>query len=723
MNVAANVAAREAGKALIIAVNQELLDARHAYYVLAQPIMTDAEYDAKEKDLKQMIQIMPEYASLATSLVTVGDDAIVEDSGRIRHRTPMLSLENQYTFEDLKTWCSGFPEGTMFVIEPKIDGASLSCLYINRKLVRAVTRGDGKAGEDVTKQMVASGAIVQELPEEFYPPTPIEVRGEVYMTTSQFDKINAEAEKPYASPRNLAAGTMKLQDLEEVAKRGLRFWPWQVEGVPAEYLAKRNLMASLAHHQIQYYGLTINKNFNPNFSVYTDTEGLCKALDGHLREYREVVMHRGRGVMTDGYVVKVASTDLRKEAGVGTKCPNWAVAFKYPSALVGTKLLGVTWFVGRTGNLTPVASVTPTNVSGAIVSNVNLNNLSWIREKGIKVGDEVSIKRGGEVIPVLDSVIKTFPESETIEAPSVCPSCEGAIRETQDSKSGVLSHFCVNPDCPGRLAAYLGYVAGRDVLEIDELGPETISKLIEDGYVTSLADLFTFAHGIIEGVENKGEELVAAKLNKLGIPGASTIKMAKSLEKVKTRDWDRWLAALGIPGIARTLSKMLATHFRLGEKDMDILPSILSKGDYSLIEGIGDKKEAELRRYLPSIEVLCKELYEAGVRPKSLLAPSADPNKIQPLAGYVMCITGEFLPTERETIQKMLTSLGAVMKTGVSKKLTHLLVGEGAGKTKLAKASELNIPKLGREWLVKTLEANGLTLKEDSKFEAEWDDL
>jgi DNA ligase (NAD+) len=711
-----------AGKELIVAVNDELLKARHAYYVLSQPIMTDAVYDGKEKDLKEMVRQMPQFTSLATALATVGDDT-VEASGRIRHSSPMLSLENQYTFDDLKSWCGGFPEDTMYVVEPKIDGASLSLVYKKRKLVRGVTRGDGTAGENVLDQMIASGAIAEELPEEFYPETPVEVRGEVYMTTGQFDKINATADKPYASPRNLAAGTMKLQDLEEVKKRGLRFWPWQVEGIPAEYLAKRNLQPQFAHHQIQYYALTINKNFSPNFSVFTSAEALCKALDTHLRAYRDTVMHVGRGILTDGYVIKVASTELRKKAGVGSKCPNWAVAFKYPSALVGTKLLGVNWFVGRTGGLTPVASVTPTNVSGAVVSNVNLNNLSWIKEKGIKIGDEVSIKRGGEVIPVLDSVISTSPTSITIEAPDVCPSCGEGVRETQDAKSGVLSHWCVNPACNGRLAAYLGYVAGRDVLEIDELGPETITKLIEEGYVASLADLFTFAANVLTGVESKGEGAVANKLNKLGIPGSSTIKMARSLEKVKTRDWDRWLAALGIPGIARTLSKMLSTHFRLGEKDMDILPSILSKGDYSLIEGIGDKKEAELRRYLPTIEQICKDLYEAGVRPKSLLVDTMDPSKIMPLAGYVMCITGEFLPTERETISKMLTSLGATMKTGVSKKLTHLLVGEGAGQSKLSKANELNIPKLGKEWLTKTLEANGLALKNDSKFEAEWDDL
>jgi len=307
--------------------------------------------------------------------------------------------------------------------------------------------------------------------------------------------------------------------------------------------------------------------------------------------------------------------------------------------------------------------------------------------------------------------------------PTECPSCGEPIKEEADPKSGVLSHTCYNASCPGRLAAYLAYIAGRDILEIDELGPETITKLVEDGYITSLPDLFEFSDGIVKGIETKGEEVISAKLNKMGYSGALLIKMANSLEKVKTRDWDRWLAALGIPGIAKSLSKMLSMQFRLGPNDMDILPSLLSKGDYSMIDGIGEKKEAEIRKALPTLEPICKALYEAGVRPKSLILLQSDPTKVLPLAGYVMCITGEFLPTERETLSKMLTALGATMKTGVSKKLTHLLVGEGAGQSKLSKAKELNLPLLKRDWLVKTLEANGMGLKNDSKFETEWDDL
>ena len=717
-----NKTAEELGKELIISVNNELIEARHSYYVDVTPIMTDAVYDAKEKDLKAMVGTMPQFAHLAPVLLTVGSD-LTNESGRLKHMKQMLSLENLYSFDDVRNWCAEFPEGTTFAVEAKIDGASLSCHYINRKLLKAVTRGDGQFGEDVTKQMIASGAIPIVLPEAYFPETLIEVRGEVYMTQHQFDTINAGSEKKYASPRNLAAGSMKLLDLEAVKARGLKFYPWQVDGLTDEYLTKKSLSSEFAHHSIKYFCSTVPGLPAPFASVFYTAETLVTAIDGYLKSYRDTVIHKGQGIGTDGYVIKIDSPQLRKEVGERTNSPRWARAWKYPSQLVETTLEGVTWFVGRSGNLTPVASVVPVNVSGAMVGNINLNNLSWIKEKGVKIGDKVAISRGGEVIPYLNEVVATYPTSTPIEAPEGCPSCGEAITVETDSRSGILSHYCYNDSCSGRLAAYLGYLANRDMLEIDELGPETITKLIEDGYVTSLPDLIEFCNRTLEALESKGEAIVSARLSKLGFSGSLLIKMCRSMEKVKTRDWDRWLAALGIPGIAKSLSKMIATHFRLSEKDMDILPSILSKGDFSLIEGIGDKKEAEIRKSLPRVEPLCKALYELGVRPKSLLAPQSDPSKILPLAGYVVCITGEF-DTEREIIARMLTSLGVTMKSGVSKKLTHLLVGEAPGQSKLSKAKDLNIPKLHKDWLEKTLAANGMVMeKTEGKFETEWDDL
>jgi len=395
----------EAGKNLIIETNKKLMEASKAYYAKAQPIMTDEHYDLLEKDLKSMVSKLPQFTGLATVLTKVGSD-IVDDKGRVRHSRPMLSLENQYTFDNVEAFVDKFPEGAAFVVEPKIDGASLAVQYLNRQLVKAVTRGDGEYGEDVTRQMVASDAIEVTLNPEFYPDSLIEVRGEVYMTSQQFDAINAESEKKYASPRNLAAGSMKLQDLAAVKARGLKFYPWDVSGIPAEYLAKKHLSPDFAHHQITYFAATITRNFNPTFSVFHNAAEINKALDGYLRIYRDTAMHQGRGIMTDGYVIKVASPTLRKEVGVGSKCPNWAVAFKYPSQGAVTTLISVTWQVGRSGGLTPVGELVPVNIGGVMVSRANLNNWSWMLDKGIKeVPCQVEVARGGEVIPQIVRVL------------------------------------------------------------------------------------------------------------------------------------------------------------------------------------------------------------------------------------------------------------------------------------------------------------------------------
>ena len=301
--------AEEAGRGLIIETNSSLIAARHSYYVDSVPVMTDAIYDLTECNLREMVAAMPQYASLATVLTSVGSD-LTNASGRMKHIKPMLSLENLYSFDDVKAWCNEFPEGTAFVVEPKIDGASLSCHYLNRTLVKAVTRGDSQFGEDVTKQMAASGAISLTLPEEFYPESLIEVRGEVFISQQQFDKINASSEKKYSSPRNLASGSMKLLDLDAVKARGLRFYPWQVEGIPNEYMAKKTLSNDFAYHPIQYFYLTTLGLPQPFNATFYNADTLTTAIDGYLRVYRDTVLHKAQGIGTDGYVIKLASSEL-----------------------------------------------------------------------------------------------------------------------------------------------------------------------------------------------------------------------------------------------------------------------------------------------------------------------------------------------------------------------------------------------------------------------------
>lgn len=398
----------EAAREMICEVNRELIDARHAYYVLAKPTMTDAKYDQLEKDLADMVKAAPECQKYATVLYTVGSD-MVHSSGRIRHTTPMLSLENRYTFEELQEWCSDYPD-QMFVVEPKVDGASCSLLYLNHKLVKAVTRGDGQYGEDVTKQMAASGAVPLELDAKMFPSTPVEIRGEVFITTMQFDKLNAELEaegdKPYASPRNLAAGSMKLLDLEEVKRRGLKFFVWQVDGLTEEYLTKRTLDVKFAHHPI-LYTTKLNPCFRQSiFSLASSAKELIDLIDTNIRKEREIVWHKGLGMQTDGVVIKLVSPDARKEAGVSGKYPAWACCFKFQNLSGTTTLRAVRWQTGRTGVVTPVGELDPVTLGGATITRVSLNNWSWMQEMGIThLPCQVELVRSGDVIPKIIRVV------------------------------------------------------------------------------------------------------------------------------------------------------------------------------------------------------------------------------------------------------------------------------------------------------------------------------
>lgn len=715
----------EAGREAIVLLNAELVQHRHNYYVLNTPSVTDTEYDRLERQLAEMVQQLPQFRRLAPILDTVGSD-VTGATGRIKHRTPMLSLENKYDFEELKSWCDKFPE-QKFILEPKVDGASAALHYINRKLVKAVTRGDGQFGEDVTKQMAASGAVPLELPEGLYPDTPVEIRGEVFITVGQFEKLNAEleaeGEKPYASPRNLAAGSMKLNDLEEVRKRGLRFFVWQVDGLSDEYLKKRSLSIDFAHHPILYVTRTCTFPAS-HITLEQDADSLIKLIDGQIRIERETVWTKGLGMQTDGVVIKLSTPAGRKEAGVGSKYVNWGCAWKYPSEKKGTILRDVLWQTGRTGSMTPVGQLDPINVGGAVVRRVTLNNYGFIRELGVELGDEILLHRGGEVIPVCSGVNRKSPTATPIPEPTVC-ACGGPIVKTTNPKSGVISHWCESETCTEQLKARLEYLANRTVLEIDELGPELIAQLVEDEYVLSLSDLFEFATDITKGVATKGAAAVSSKLTAMGYGASQLLKMAASIEKCKTRDWDKWIAALDIPNIGRSLGKVLAIQCRLQSEDMPNIRDILRDAIMTQkIEGIGEIRKEEAVAYLTNHGAwFCQEtqrLYDLGVRPVALIQ-AAEPEGDQPLAGYVVCITGEF-SEEREKIAAKLSRLGATMKTGVSKKLTHLIVGEGAGRSKLTKAAELNLPKLDKAWLIETLEANGMKLEKGGGMEFDDDD-
>jgi DNA ligase (NAD+) len=703
----------------IIQWNAELIAARHAYYVLAEPIMSDKEYDLLELRLTKGVELFPEAKPLATVLSCVGSD-LQDSAGRTKHSSPTLSLDNAYTVEEIEEWYEALelPADAIVTIEPKVDGVSCTLKFVGRKLVQAVTRGDGHYGEDITAAIAATDSIPNELPEEFFPDTVVEIRGEIYIKSTVLDKLNAEIEakggKPYANVRNLAAGTIKLKDTKEVKRRQLSFRPWQVFGL--------DVTGAAALEYLYNKGKLGYRGFVQPEIIRIHSKDQIRGAIALAAKLRDSLWSQGLSMITDGIVLKVDDPAIRAKLGAGTKAVKWAIAYKFQALQDATTLLSVEWQVGRTGKLTPVGIVEPVNLGGAIIQKASLCNWSLMSDLKLQPGCKVQICRSGDVIPQI--TVRLDPEVEhptKFREPRSCPSCGGEITSYKDESSKIISHWCENPECPGQLSEYLAYLGGRTILDIDGLGNEIAKKFVEDEIVRDLGDLFLWHQSIAPYLNEPGFDEV---VKEAGMPVAQIRTLIGGLSNALVRPWDRWLTALGIPGIGKTFGQTVGMTLKLQSEDLPNLPGKLLALKEDTIEGIGAKKLkaiAEWAKAPATLEVLAK-LHTAGVRPTPLIVAASSEGG--PLSGYVIVISGEF-EEDRDAISKKLASLGAVMKSGVSKKVNLLLLGSAPGKSKIAKAKELGIRTETREWLVKVLAEGGMALESDgfSAEDANMDDL
>jgi DNA ligase (NAD+) len=679
----------------IVALNSLLLEAQRAYDAAEDCHMSDAEYDTKEAELRALVKAHPQFAHLATHLKSVGN---VEGS-RIPHVRPMLSIENKYTKEEIVEFAQKV--GQVVVIEPKRDGISCELRYHNGTFQMALTRGDGVSGEDMTPQvrtLIESGHIVGSL--TGFPET-LHIRGELVMKNSELERINKEAlsngTKVYSSTRNLTAGTMKQKDLSVVASRKIEFLPWDIYSptednkLPDSYFDRMLLL------------------HKAGFIVEVYLGGLGQVLPSLDRVLES---NKANDINADGVVIKVDSIAYRRELGVGSKFTNYQCCFKPQSASNTTTLRNVIWQVGRQGKLTPVAECDPVSLAGAMVTRASLNNISWIDSLGLKLGSKVRMLRSGDVIPQIVEVLDK--EGEQIVAPPFCPECIKEITANTDSREGIITHWCLNVECPGRVRDTLAFIGSRDILEVEGLADDMAKRLASEGYARNIAELFEFQKEMLGQLGKLGEDKFASAMAKQGF-NINIIKMLHSLEAAKTTGWDRWIAALGIPMIGRTLGKVLAVHLQLGADDMLRLPELFLRASGEDIEGMGSVKSNMLAEWCkdPSCHMTCRTLYDAGVRPTTLVTKTVNG---APLTGVAFVITGEF-SEDRDSLTNKLISLGAVSKSGVSKNVNLLIVGDIApGKSKLAKYDELvakgvKIEKVGKEWLEKTLTENGIDFK------------
>ncbi len=617
------------------------------YYVQAEPEITDYEYDRLFAELVELETEHPELRSPSSPTRRVGGRPL-DTLEPVSHALPMLSLDNSYSRDELHAWYVraqrelGREPGDL-AVELKIDGVSISLIYDGGQLVRAATRGNGFVGDDVTDNV----RTIRELPLVIEgAPAALEVRGEVYMARSSFDELNAErraaGQPAFANPRNATAGSVRLLDSRQAARRRLSLWCYQLasaSGRPAgshvadlEWLHELGLPVSPHHRR-------------------------CRALD-EVEAFIDDWEERRREIDydIDGIVVKLDGADERAALGATNRAVRWAVAYKFPPQGQTTVVNDVVVQVGRTGVLTPVAELEPVTVSGSTVSRATLHNFDEVQRLGLMVGDTVWVTKGGEVIPKVVGVVSSERPADAveIEVPDRCPSCGSRVERVPDQ----VALRCPNPDCPAVVAARLRHFCSRGAMEIDGLGDRTLEQLIGRAMVTDEASLWDLTAEPLAELPGWGER--------------SAAKIMDQLERARTRPFHRFLFALGIPGVGEGVARRLARHF----PSLDRLEAA-EPDELEAVDGVGPALSAALIGWLsdPRNRRLVSRLRERGIDP---VEPEPDDIGSTPLAGTTFVVTGT-LSRSRRVVKARLEELGARVTGAVSGSSTHLLAGAEAG--------------------------------------------
>lgn len=649
---------------------------RHRYYVLDQPTVSDAEYDALERELRGLEAEHPDLADANSPTRRVGAPPVDAFEKR-RHATPMLSLDNAYSEAELREWEAKWRKLAQeveprYAAELKVDGLSLSLRYEGRELVEALTRGDGETGEQVTE----NARTIADIPLRLPPAAPerLEVRGEVFLSRKRWEELNrqrdARGEARFANPRNAASGTMKLLDSREVAARGLSFLPWQAlwsEGAGADHAQSMALLGA--------WGFGV---------MPAHAEGDLVGVLAFIAEQAEARLRLPFD--TDGVVLKVLDPVLQQRLGATDRVPRWAIAFKFPATQVTTTVLGITWQVGRSGKLTPVAELEAVEVAGSTVRRATLHNADELARLGLKVGHRVFIEKGGEVIP---KVVALVPGEEARDLPATviptaCPECAGEVGKTDDTEVAIR---CLNPECPAKLAARLLHFGGRSALDIEGLGEALVEQVVASRRFEQPWELFSLLQEPLLGLAYlSGLDRMAEK---------SAQNLLQGLDVARMKPLARWIHALGIPMVGARTAELLAEAY-------PSLEALWTADDLRLqaVEEVGPKVAAALRAFVALHPELPARLADLGVQPAP---PALRDLSGLPLSGEVAVVTGTLPSLSREEAEVWLKRLGAKVTGSVSPKTTLLLAGEKAG-SKLAKAEALGIPVRDEAWL-RTLES------------------
>lgn len=657
-------------------LRDELNAHNYNYYVLDHPIISDYDFDVKLKELQELENQHPEFFDENSPTQRVGG-AITKNFKTVVHNNRMYSLDNSYSKEDLLDWENRIKKAIgnvdlEYTCELKYDGASISIIYENGKLIRAVTRGDGLQGDDVTNNIKTIRSIPLYLKGDY--PKKLEIRGEIILPLAGFEKMNQQlieiGETPYSNPRNTASGSLKLQDSTEVAKRPLDC-----------------LLYTLITDDVKYstHFESLEKARQLGFKVPNESK-LLKNMDEVLEfiEYWNIHRHH-LPYETDGVVIKVNNLHYQDELGYTAKSPRWAIAYKFKAEQVSTKLNSISYQVGRTGAITPVANLDPVQLAGTIVKRASLHNADQIQKLDIRVNDTVFVEKGGEIIPKIVGVDTTRrPEnSQKTAYITHCPECATLlIRNT-----GEANHYCPNfYGCPPQIIGRMQHYISRKAMDIEGLGGETIALLFNNNLVRNYADLYDLTIDQLLPLERMARK--------------SAENLINGVEASKQVPFERVLYALGIRYVGETVAKKLAKHY----KTIDALRNATLL-DLLLVDEIGERIAQSVMDFFQNqnnIEII-EKLKDVGVQLE--IIENNNPNATSILEGKTFVVSGVFTKFNRDDLKKAIEDNGGKVGSSISAKTHYVIAGDNMGPAKLEKATKLNVAIISEDDFIAMLKS------------------
>jgi len=665
----------EQAKTRIKYLSKEIEQHNHNYYVLSQPAISDYEFDMMLEELIRLEKEFPEFLLPDSPSQRVGG-AVTKEFKPVKHKYPMLSLSNSYSREEVQEFENRIrrliEREVEYVCELKYDGVAIGLTYKNGKLIQAVTRGDGVQGDDVTNNIKTIKSIPLQLKGDDFPDE-FEIRGEVFLPLKEFEKMNKEREETgeelYANPRNTASGTLKMQDSSLVAKRKLDCFLYFLLG---EELPFDNHFDNLT--KAREWGFKIP----PYMRKEKDINGIFSFID-EWDEKRHTLPFD-----TDGVVIKVNSLADQEALGFTAKNPRWAIAYKFKTEQAATLLNEVTFQVGRTGAITPVANLKPVLLAGTTVKRASLYNADQVEKLDLHIDDTVLVEKGGEIIPKIVGVDldKRKPHSEKVKYITHCPECNAELQR----KEGEAIHYCPNENgCPPQIKGKMEHFVSRKAMDIDSMGAETIEMLFNKGLIKNIADIYDLKKEDVIHLERMAEK--------------SAANLIEGIEKSKEVPFMRVLFAIGIRYVGETVAKKLALHFKNIDNIADATTEQLLEA-----EEIGEKIAESIRDFfaIESNRQIIKRLREKGLK---LELSEAENTKVSDkLAGKTFVVSGVFAKFSRDELKKAIEDNGGKNVGSISAKTDYVVAGENMGPSKLEKAQKLNVPIITEDDFIKMIE-------------------